>query len=73
MPPSIIEAWIAEEVDVAFAEQEGTAFVSGNGTNKPKGFLDYTKVANGWSWGNIGYIATGAAGAFDADRLRATI
>ena len=32
---------------VAFAQQEGTAFVSGNGTNKPKGFLDYTKVANG--------------------------
>ena len=41
-----IDEWIAEEVRVAFAEQEGTAFVTGNGTNKPKGFLDYTKVAN---------------------------
>jgi HK97 family phage major capsid protein len=60
-----IESWIASEVDIAFAEQEGTAFVSGNGTNRPKGFLAYTNVANSsWSWGNIGYIATGSAGAF---------
>ena len=62
-----IDQWIAEEVQAAFAEQEGTAFITGNGTNKPRGFLDYTKVADGsWSWGNIGYVATGAAGAFPA-------
>ena len=51
----------------AFAQQEGTAFVTGNGTNKPKGFLAYTTVANAsWSWGNIGFITTGVAGAFPA-------
>jgi len=62
-----IESWIASEVDIAFAEQEGTAFVSGNGTNRPKGFLAYTNVANGsWNWGNIGYLATGVSGAFAA-------
>lgn len=62
-----IESWIASEVDIAFGEQEGTAFVSGNGTNRPKGFLAYTNVANGgWSWGNIGYLATGVAGDFAA-------
>ena len=62
-----IEEWIAEEVRVAFAEQEGTAFVTGNGTAKPKGFLDYTKVDNAtWSWGNIGFIKTGVNGAFAA-------
>ncbi|WP_313664842.1 phage major capsid protein [Shinella sp.] len=62
-----VESWIASEVDIVFGEQEGTAFVSGDGTNKPKGFLSYTNVADaGWSWGNIGYIATGAAGAFKA-------
>ena len=62
-----IDEWLAEEIRLAFAQQEGTAFVSGNGTNRPKGFIDYTKVANGsWSWGNIGYVATGTAGAFDA-------
>jgi HK97 family phage major capsid protein len=60
-----IDEWIAEEVRSAFAEQEGTAFVTGNGTARPKGFLDYTKVAQAsWSWGNIGFILTGADGAF---------
>ena len=55
-----IDEWIAEEVRDSFAQQEGTAFVTGNGTAKPKGFLDYTKVANAsWSWGNIGFITTG--------------
>ncbi len=62
-----IEQWIAEEVQTAFAEQEGAAFVSGDGVNKPKGFLSYTSVADAsWTWGNIGYVLTGAAGAFAA-------
>lgn len=62
-----IDEWIADEVRIAFAEQEGTAFVTGNGVNRPKGFLDYTKVANAsWTWGNLGYVTTGAAGAFPA-------
>ncbi len=60
-----IEAWIAAEVDVAFAEQEGTAFIAGDGVNKPKGVLAYETVANAsYAWGKIGYLATGAAGAF---------
>jgi HK97 family phage major capsid protein len=59
--------WLAGEVDQVFSTQEGVAFVTGDGTNKPKGFLAYTTVANAsWSWGNIGYIASGAAGAFPA-------
>ncbi|WP_375449549.1 phage major capsid protein [uncultured Devosia sp.] len=59
--------WIADEVNTAFAAQETTAFVSGDGVNKPKGFLASTTVAEaGWSWGNLGYIATGAAGALPA-------
>lgn len=62
-----VESWVAEEVQHAFAAQEGAAFVNGDGTNKPRGLLNYTKVAEGsWSWGNIGYVATGAAGAFAA-------
>ena len=62
-----IDQWIAEEVQAAFAEQEGAAFVAGDGSNKPTGFLSYTKVADGsWSWGNIGYLATGVAGDFPA-------
>ena len=60
-----IEQWIASEVDTVFAEQEGAAFVNGNGTNKPTGFLAYTKSTQAaWSWGKTAYLPTGAAGAF---------
>ena len=63
-----IDEWIAGEVELAFAEQEGTAFVTGDGTNKPKGFLSYTTVANAsWAWNKIGYVATGVDGDFPAD------
>lgn len=62
-----VEQWIAEEVQHAFAAQEGAAFINGDGVNKPKGFLGYTKVADAsWAWGQIGYIASGAAGDFAA-------
>lgn len=56
--------WIADEVNAAFAAQETTAFVTGNGVNRPTGFLAGTTVAEAsWSWGTLGYIATGTAGA----------
>ncbi len=59
--------WIAEEVNAAFAQQEGIAFVTGNGTNKPKGFLAETTIAEAsWEWGKLGYVATGNAGALPA-------
>jgi HK97 family phage major capsid protein len=63
-----IDQWIAGEVEQVFAAQEGAAFVNGDGTNRPKGFLQYTTVAEAsWAWTKIGYVASGAAGAFDAD------
>ncbi|MBN9308141.1 phage major capsid protein [Devosia sp.] len=59
--------WIADEVNTAFAEQETAAFVSGNGTNKPKGFLAETQVAEAnWAWDKIGYLATGVSGDWPA-------
>jgi HK97 family phage major capsid protein len=62
-----LDQWIASEVELVLAMQEGAAFVAGDGVNKPKGFLSYTTMANAsWSWGNLGYIASGAAGAFAA-------
>ncbi|WP_400766252.1 phage major capsid protein [Methylosinus sporium] len=62
-----VEKWIAEEVQTVFAEQEGAAFVNGNGSDKPKGFLAYATVADAsWSWGNIGYVASGVSGGFAA-------
>jgi|HubBroStandDraft_5_1064220.scaffolds.fasta_scaffold57739_2 HK97 family phage major capsid protein len=60
-----IEQWLASEVQIVFAEQEGAAFVNGDGTNKPLGFLASTTIADAsWVWGKLGYIASGAAGAF---------
>ena len=62
-----LDEWLAEECESAFAAQETDAFVNGNGTNKPKGFLAYTKTPDATApWGDVGYIATGAAGAFAA-------
>ena len=60
-----IDQWLADEVNDAFAAQESSAFVAGDGVAKPKGFLSYTQVADAsQAWGQIGYVATGAAGAF---------
>jgi HK97 family phage major capsid protein len=63
-----IEQWLADEVQTVFAEQEGAAFVNGTGSGQPKGFLAYTKAAEGsWAWGSVGYVASGADGAFRDD------
>jgi HK97 family phage major capsid protein len=62
-----IEEWIAGEVEEAFAGQERTAFVTGDGSSKPKGFLAYSIVADAsHAWGDVGYVASGAPGAFAA-------
>lgn len=63
-----IEQWLADEVQIVFAEQEGAAFVNGDGSSKPTGFLHYTLVADAsWVWGKIGTLASGADGDFAAD------
>lgn len=69
-----LDEWLAAEVEDAFAAQETQAFVNGDGVNKPKGLLSYPTVADaGQAWGQIGYVASGAAGGFaatsPADRL----
>ncbi|MEZ5937561.1 MAG: phage major capsid protein [Hyphomonadaceae bacterium] len=62
-----IDEWLADEVETSFASQESAAFVSGNGTNKPKGFLAYSIVADAsHAWGDIGYVPSGGDGAFAA-------
>lgn len=60
-----LDEWLASEIEDAFSAQENAAFVSGDGTNKPMGFLSYTTAADAAAtWNQIGYIASGAAGAF---------
>jgi HK97 family phage major capsid protein len=62
-----IDQWIAAEVESAFSAQESAAFVNGDADKKPKGFLNYAKVAEAsWAWGSLGYLVTGASGAFAA-------
>jgi len=62
-----VEGWLATRVADRFARAEGTAFISGDGVDKPTGFLNYTPVDNNaWSWGSLGYVATGADGDFSS-------
>jgi HK97 family phage major capsid protein len=62
-----LDDWLASEIEDSFAAQEQAAFVNGDGSNKPKGFLSYTLAADATaSWGQIGYVASGAASDFAA-------
>lgn len=55
---------LAIEIATAFAEKEDASFVTGDGNKKPRGFLEYTKVANAsYAWGKIGYTKSGVASA----------
>lgn len=65
-----VERWHADEVSSEFAQQEGAAFTSGDGTNKPKGFLAYTTAAtrdSARAFGTLQYIPTGVAAAIGDD------
>jgi HK97 family phage major capsid protein len=71
-----IAAWLASEVNSEFAYQEGSAFVNGDGVNKPKGLLRYdaaTETALAANLrhplGPISEVATGAAAAITSDGL----
>ena len=62
-----IEAWLAGRIADKFARAEADAFINGDGTDKPTGFLTHPNVANdSWAWGSLGYVATGTSGGFDA-------
>jgi len=64
-----VESWLANEVATEFARAEGMAFVKGNGTNQPLGFLSSPNAVTGDSSRPIGTlqaIGTGVAGNFPA-------
>lgn len=64
-----VETWLANEIATEFARAEGVAFVSGNGTGQPKGFLTYPVASTNDAtrpFGTLQYVASGAAGAFAA-------
>tara|TARA_R110000868_G_scaffold223318_2_gene475210 strand:- start:14116 stop:15420 length:1305 start_codon:yes stop_codon:yes gene_type:complete len=59
-----MEAWLAGKVSDKFSRDEAAAFVSGNGTNKPRGFLTYPDGTTLPS--TIERVNTGANGGFVA-------
>ena len=64
-----VESWLASEIATEFARAEGKAFVSGNGTSQPLGFLsspNATTADGTRPMGTLQTIGTGAAGAFPA-------
>jgi HK97 family phage major capsid protein len=67
-----LEAWLTSEIETEFSRQEGIAFVAGDGTNKPNGFLSYATgggAAARHPWGAIEVLTSGAATAFTTDRV----
>jgi HK97 family phage major capsid protein len=66
------EGWLNSEVGREFSEMEGSAFLLGNGTNKPKGVLAYPLAVTGDKtrpYGTLQKLISGTAGAFNGDKL----
>lgn len=64
-----IETWLADEIAMEFARAEGAAFISGNGTNRPRGFLAAPTSElddDARAFGTLQYIGSGDAAGFDA-------
>lgn len=62
-----LETWLAGRIADKFTRAEAEAFITGDGIDKPKGFLTHPLVANdSWAWSSLGYIPTSAAGDFSS-------
>lgn len=64
-----IGAYVERRMARRFRRGENTAFVSGDGVKKPRGFLDYSAAAvltadASRDWGVLQYVKTGANGGF---------
>jgi HK97 family phage major capsid protein len=66
-----IEAWLASKTDDILTRDENTAFVTGNGSLKPKGIMSYDAwtTAGTYERGKIEQVNSGAAGIVKADGL----
>lgn len=61
-----IEAWIGRRVGEKMGRLEATAFVKGDGVNKPRGFTTYP---DGTSFGQVRQVASGLATSLNMDSL----
>ncbi|MDK1022416.1 MAG: phage major capsid protein [Candidatus Hydrogenedentes bacterium] len=67
-----VVAWLEAKVGDKFARTEGAAFTSGNGVNKPRGFLSYATDTNdddARAWEVLQHVVSGNATAVTADSL----
>jgi HK97 family phage major capsid protein len=66
-----LPSWLADEVTVEFTEEEGDAFINGDGVAKPHGIANYTMIADSsYAWGKVGFTTSGHATLINnADKL----
>lgn len=66
-----VEAWLLEKVRDKFTRTENTAFFSGSGVDKPKGFLSYANYASPgvYERDRLEQLITGAAATVTAEGL----
>ncbi|MCB2065404.1 MAG: phage major capsid protein [Erythrobacter sp.] len=65
-----LASFLQEDVSGEFALTEGAAFITGEGMNKPRGFLTYdttTEADSARAFGTLQYVPTGASGDFAAN------
>lgn len=63
-----LEAWLASEIAMEFAQAEGAAFINGTGINQPLGILSQpVSTANDTAraFGTVQYVGSGDAAGFD--------
>lgn len=61
-----VEDWLSQKIAHKMALMENTAFILGDGDNKPKGILAYETVSKAqWEWGKLEDIKTGVNGKFE--------
>jgi HK97 family phage major capsid protein len=67
-----VEQFIDQNVSVEFAFQEGSAFVTGSGVNRPRGFTTYTTAATADAtrdFGTLEHVAAASATVVAPDEL----
>jgi len=66
-----VEAWLSRKVADKFSRTQNTAFVSGDGVGKPRGFLTYAAQSTGGTYERnaLHQVNMGSAAAMNADGL----
>jgi HK97 family phage major capsid protein len=65
-----VGAWLEGKIASKFSRLEETAFVTGDGAGKPRGFTTYTTattVDDSRAWGTLQHVASGSSGSFGTD------